>query len=611
VFEPIVSNACRPHILVDYPPRGATIAGTAPPLVVVTGTVFSGAGLITDFTLNGLTVDVNPADGSFSYPLAARVGHNTLHFVAEDAVGNTKDRVQGFHWSTEYRKPVGAVPGSGMVDPGMGFWLSQETLDDGDHSLPVNDLATVFEMVFSNLDLAALIPNPVVKNQDISGLAKYDLYIQNLTYGAATTTLKAIDGGIRVRATIPNLKADLRAVRVSCPFICIMPATVTGKMTMTSIVMLADLMISVNPDHTLRVDVENVSVTINGLDVNLDGILGFFVNWIIDIFIPQFKSDIEEQFEAALVDTLGPMLEDALSALAINLTFPLPRLDGAVDPGTGLPKTIDVTLQSDFSHATFLADTGGEFGLRARSYAAQRGVPAGNPFDANLGIPGRVGCLKVPQTLAVPRVAPVEVILADDTLNQILRGAWWGGLLEFPVGPALLGNMDLSQYGVTDLSMHISALLPPLASDCPSQEELRLFVADMKVTASLKLFGIPMDIVVYAAFEATIEITTANNELGIVISGIESVLLDVTVLQDSLIGSEQVIHDLLLAQLMPALGGLLGGGEPLASMPLPAIDLSSAVGQPPGSIVLNIGILDNPAWERRINGNTIVYGRLQ
>ncbi len=610
----ILSNACRPNIVVTYPPRAATILGTGAPLVVVTGHVTSGAGPITAFMINGEEVVVNPTDGAFAYPYAGITGHNTLVFSAEDSFGSVRDRVQAYHWSSEFRNPIPAEPGTGMVDPGLGIWLAQQTLDDNSHTLPPNDLATVFEMVLQGLDLNSMIPNPVITGQAIWGIGVYAINIQNLKRGAVQANLTAINGGIKVVATMPNITADILAKKTGCGGGFLEPCLggdMTGNMSMSSIVLSANLYLSVNPDHTLKVVVADVVVTINGLDVNLDGVLGFLVNWIIDIFVPSLKGTIEAEFQKALVDTLGPMLADALSALAFNLDIPIPRLDGAIDPNTGLPKSIVLRLESDFSYTEFTANTGGTLGLRARSFSTERGVPVGDPFDSNLGTPGRIGCGLGPQTMVVPKVAPMEVVFPDDTLNQILHAAWWGGLLDFPVGPELLGGVDLSQFGVTDLELYVRALLPPLASDCGVDGELRLRAGDLQITASLSLFGQPMDVVMYGSFDAVVEITTANNSIGIIIHAIENFQLEVNILQDSLIASEPVMRDLVLSNLVPSLEGMLGGGEPLASIPLPEIDLSSAVGLPAGSVVIHIGILENPAWETRQGGNTIVYGQLQ
>ena len=84
-------------------------------------------------------------------------------------------------------------------------------------------------------------------------------------------------------------------------------------------------------------------------------------------------------------------------------------------------------------------------------------MPAGVPFDANLGVPGRIDCgVAPPQQMVIPRQAPVEIVFPDDTLNQILRAARWGGLLEFPVDASLLVEM-CRRYGTGSASTTGSA----------------------------------------------------------------------------------------------------------------------------------------------------------
>jgi hypothetical protein len=213
--------------------------------------------------------------------------------------------------------------------------------------------------------------------------------------------------------------------------------------------------------------------------------------------------------------------------------------------------------------------------------------------------------------MVVPKQAPMEIVFPDDTLNQILHAAWFGGLLQFPVDPSLLGGVDLATYGITDLSLDLSAQLPPMASDCGADGQLKLHVGDMKINASLTLFGTPLNAVVYVAFDAPISLAASGGQLGITVSAIENVQLEVNVVQPELAGFEDAISELLGSQLVPALGGLLGNGTPLASFPLPEIDISSQLGQPAGSLVIAIDVLSNPAFRNRIDGNTIVYGQLR
>ena len=211
----------------------------------------------------------------------------------------------------------------------------------------------------------------------------------------------------------------------------------------------------------------------------------------------------------------------------------------------------------------------------------------------------------------MPKVAGLEVVFPDDTLNQILHAAWMGGLLQFPIDETLLGDVDLSSFGVENLSMAVSGWLPPLATDCGPDGSTTLWIGDLRIDGTLDLFSTPMTLIIYVAFEAPITLQANEGEIEIVIDAIENVELEVSVVEESLVASEQVIADLLAEELVPALGGLLGGGEPLASFPLPEIDLSTDLGLEPGTLLISIESFSRPAWEDRMVGNTSVYGWLR
>jgi hypothetical protein len=582
--------------------------------VRVSGRIRSGGGPITSFTLNGAPLAIAPVPGSswdytFRTSITPQVGPNTLHFIATDDLGTTKERVQAFHWSTSYLNPVASVPGSGMVNPGLGIWLGQQTLDDGQNP-PPTDIAAIFQTVLANFDAGALFdPNQVLASQ-----AGYNIYLRSVTIGGSRASVQATDTGLRVTASLLNLNGRLY---FDCTtFTCqLAGGDGGGTLRVSSITVNADILLGVNPDNTLAVTIGSSTASISGLTLSADN---GWTNFLLSIILPFVRDSLVSGFEGTINDqlatVLGPLLSDALSALAFNLNFDLPRLDGATDP-SGNPVTIPVGLQSDFSAVDF-DDTspgpqGGALLLRARSTTTARGVPAGAPFDLNLGTPQRIGCGLGPQSLVVPRLAPMEIVFADDTLNEILHAAWYGGLLQFPVDPSLLGGVDFASFGITNVQLNVSALLPPLASDCGGAGDLRLHVGDLRVDASLDAFGQRLDLIVYVAFDAGIALAANAGQLGITVSSIENVAIEVNVVQPDLAGFEDTIGDLLAAQLIPALDGLLGGGQPLASFPLPEIDLSPQLGQPPGTLLIAIDVLSNPAWETRIGGNTIVYGRLR
>lgn len=603
-FTVVQSFACRPVFTVTYPPRGATLQGPVGGTINVTGTVASGAGAITSFKVNGQTVTPNAVDGSFSVTITPEIGANTLEFAATDDLGTNESRVQAYHYSSAYTKPT--TTGQGNVDPGLGIYLGQTSIDDKVPP-PPTDLAAIFKGVLDGLDLSSFFdPNTVIASS-----TGFDIYVTSLVFAGSDVALDAIDGGLHVRASLNNITGGLRfdCTNFGCQ---LLGGDSSGSLKVTSIVINADLLMSVTSTHTLEVSVINATTQVNGLNISSNnGWTNFLLSILEPIILGGIVSDLEDELTAQLSTVLGPLLEDGLGALAFNQVFSLPRLDGST-PG------IDVALESDFSSTDFQDATpgpqGGAFGLRAWATAATRGTPNADPFNANLGVPMRVGCgASAGQSLAIPKAAPLEIVFADDTINQILRAAWWGGLLQFPVDSALLGSVDLAQYGVSDLTLDVSGYLPPVASDCVNGQ-LRLYVGDMRVDANLKLFGQPVDAIVYVAFDAPISLgaNPTTGDIEIIVESIENVKLEVNVTNEAALGIEPALASLLETQLVPALGGLLGNGTPLASFPLPEIDLSSSLGQPAGTSLIKIVPITSPTLPNtRQSGNTVIFGRLQ
>ncbi|MFT7578844.1 MAG: hypothetical protein ACI9MR_000505, partial [Myxococcota bacterium] len=205
----------------------------------------------------------------------------------------------------------------------------------------------------------------------------------------------------------------------------------------------------------------------------------------------------------------------------------------------------------------------------------------------------------------IPENRVLELVLADDTLNQILYAAWRGGLLEFPVPDAWLQGADLSMFGITDLDLTVSGLLAPTAGDCAGPGGLKAHIGDLKIEASLSLFGTPLDVDIWVSLIADVDIAEVDGELTIAIDAIDRVETEVVVEQPDLIAAEGAIKDLIEEQLLSGLLDTIGGQE-LGAIPLPDIDLSGAIpGLPAGT-----GIRIVPQVLYRQGGNTIVGGRL-
>ncbi|MFT7624443.1 MAG: hypothetical protein ACI9WU_003631, partial [Myxococcota bacterium] len=573
----IISNACRPQIVIDSPLRGATITGPfGPPSVVVTGGVSSGAGDIVSLTINGAPVSLTPGTGSFAHQVPVAVGGNILVIEAEDALGTVRKRVQSFLWSTGYRLPDPTVAKTGMVDPGLGVWLSAAVF---------TQLSSTLQGLFDGIDLAGAIPSPA------ANVSTHKVYIKNFSNNDPTLSMVPRPGGLDLTIVVANVHADIDADGKS---FCLIPnpfggcATTSsypdigGDLTVNAIVVTAQVDLTVE-NNQLKATSKNVQADVQGANVTLDNsVLDFLLGDLLNTVVDGFESDIEDDVASAVEDELGPALEGALGSLAFNSTFDLPAIGPEQDD-------ITVDLETDFSSVVFDAG-GGEIYLRARAVA-----PHVTPYT-NAGIPNRAGCAAPPQTLVITRVTPLELSLSDDLMNQMLHAAWRGGLLEFPVPDDLVGGESLEALGVTDLTMVVSGMLAPTLSDC-GEGEPQVHIGDLRIDASLSLFGQPMDVVVWVSMVADFEFTAVDGDLALGLTAVDVVETEVNIVQDEMVASEGAITALIAQSLVPGLLGSLGS---LGAVPLPDLDLGGgqSISIAPDEVV-------------RVQGNTIVQGELQ
>jgi hypothetical protein len=554
----------------------------ADPTVTVTGTVTSDLGDITELTLNDAPVVVG-ADGTFSHDVGVRVGGNTLMLAATDSAGNMRSRVQSFLWSTGYLKPT--VAKEGIAPHGLGIWLSQQVLDDG-QAAPPTDFAHILNTVLQSLDLGTLID----PNQSVVSSAGYDIYITSISLGNSAVTRNAIDGGLAMQASLTGIAGGLR---FDCTnFACeLLGGDSSGSFSISSVVVTANVIPSVTAGHTLAVSLSNVSTTVSGLDVSSNNGFTNFLLSIIEVFIrDSLVSDLESTLNSTLASELGPLLADGLGALAFALSLDLPTLGG--------DSTIPVDLVTDFESVDFDGDPprGGAFIERGGAYTSAMFTP----YD-NLGIPNRDGCGAGGQSLTLPRQAPLELGFSDDLLNQILYAAWRGGWLEVEVGPELLASMDLSGLGITDLALTLSGWLAPTVSDCNPDGDLRIYAGDLQILGSLSLNGNAVTFTGYTSLEGDVVFSVMPQGLGIGIDGIDEAHTEVTIHEDDQLAAEPLIKTLLEAALVNAIEGALAG-EGLGTIPLPTIDLSGALGLPPGSAVIEV----MPTTVERAEGATVL-----
>jgi hypothetical protein len=636
----IISQECRPVILVTYPPRGASIEADVSGAITVTGSVASGAGPITDFTLNGEDVAVDPTTGAFSVPSDALFGNNILVFEAADSFGTERKRVQSFLWAETWFDPREAD--MGVVPNGLGLVLGQTAFDK---------LAGLFGGFLGTLDFGALLgadpagillqgqsrtflasETELQNNRTVTGRAgermtflttanqssvdlvvflrdlgtltagEFEVTTPSITYGDPTVALTIVDDGLRLNARIPNLVLRVRIAKYGIGFFggiaaALIPETTTVTATAIDIVTTARIEVV---DGELEVTFDPSDVTISGV-----GSSNAIVNLVAGGLVSGLAPTIEEALDAALGDLLGDTLAGALGALALSLPLELPALNEGDEP-------ITVNLTTEFADVSLVGAVGpvpgsAAFFLDANADATR----VGSSFiDAGLGAPSRGGCgFGVGQALSLLRVSEVELGLQDDTLTRVLYSAWASGLLEQPIPASLLGDVDLSEFGVDSLTLEVAAMLPPALSDCAELNgEPLLQLGDLRIDALVGIFGVQIPVVIFASVDVRLGIDADPSGIGIYLRGVERIEIEVTTSDPSQISLEPVLADLIETQLLPGLIGSIGGDPeagPLFAFALPEIDLG-AISEDFAGVSLIIQTDD----AQRIDGTNLISGSL-
>lgn len=645
--ELVVTDACRPNIVVTFPPRGAFVPADASGSITVTGRVFSGAGDITSFRINGQAVTPAPGDGSFTFPLSPDFGGNILTFEAEDSFGTMRERVQSFLYSDTWTDLNADDPEEAFVPNGLGIVLGQGALDE---------LQVVLDTFVNDLDLAellgasgdALLPGQsrtflaedtdLRNNRTVSGRAgerltfllatnasnadiiiflreqgtfadgEFTLTTPAVTFGDPEITLAFEDDAIFFRVRIPNIRINLRIERwntgnlLNAALVAAIPTTTTATATaLTATTRIRATVVDGEPVF----EADPVTAVLSGFSTT---------NAVLNIALAFIDLGLDTAIAEALDDVLGGLVDDLfggiLGALALNLPLEIPALAEGGEPTT-------VALVTDFQDLAIRGPGTNAFGTAVPG-SLEVTLKAGTEADAvtsylptSLGVPGRSQCtFGGDQRLTMLREGDVEVGLADDAINAILYGVWSAGVLEQPLPDSLFEGVDLGSFGVTRLELALSGMLPPVASDCGTTDgSIRVHVGDLRIDATVELLGIEVELVVFASAEATISIGADPDGIGIFLEGIDRIELEVNAVDEAQRGFEDIIKDLLEDQLADIIGSLIGGdgdeSGALFAFELPEIDLGGLSEDFEGT-VLRIETLGAD----RFDGTSLITGAL-
>jgi len=572
-------DGTAPALSITSPERGVTLAGE--PEVVVHGTIHEETSSLEVFTING--VDVVPAeDGSFEFTMTSAHGLNIIDAFASDAFGNEATTTRSYLFSSEYIPVDSEDPLVSLVDEAAlvrlddSLFISDDPSDEG-------TLSAIMQTLLAEMDLGELIPNPVVEDQNIIGCV-YDLYIDDITYDDPVVTLSPVTGGIEMVLDLPNFHANFDLVTDS-GILCL---DHVGTFDASAVHFEALLVLTVTPDGFLDLYVVDPVTELTDLDVDLVGLSGLLLNWLMDWASGTLTTIIETLVVTQIQDIVDSVAADLNQSLADPFVLPI---DGFFE---GMPQVVLNALVR-FDHSIF-DQNGGELGVDLAIYSEKT-------IDRDpLGVLARADCnLPAPDVFSFDEDAAVELGGHVDVVNEALFALWWNGMFHQTITAEALAELgtDVSEYGLEDLILETGALLPPVITSCNPEGQLTLQLGDLYTEAEFSMLGLPADIHMYLFLEIDADLAVVDGEegpeIGIEVHDPDTVLVDIVHVNDQWVGKEFLLTGLITDTLFPLLMEKLQT-DPL-SFPVPRFSLGELgsggdIELPPKDLVLDLESVD-------------------
>lgn len=636
----LVVDGAGPKVIILTPERGQTLTGNTD--IKVTGKVEDNFG-VQKLVVNGKLVSFDEATGTFTLTIPSVHGMNVVVAEATDKNGNTGKANVAWYFSSKYQPTDEKDTAAALLTNQVRIWLSQQILDDGDHTEPkADDIATILEIILTNVDVAALLGKPALVNQtipiinqniagvDIKGNGKLSLTVATAKFGKVGLTLKSRDGGIDMTATFkkegaePGLTIGLDAflglilsaeanlnIGLGIPNFQLLKATVVpppGVNTTTTLT-IDELQIFASFD----IATVNGQLQVTGKDLKLSpkGIsLAPFANAFIDLGTVQFSALgglFTTSIPLGIIDLnglLGPLSQAAQGVLDPLLNgiggifdlltsflgpyianFLAPAVQSmleslAIDQQIAIPELIPGQPKSTVHLRAEIGSVA--FTKAGGDLGLDAFAVAPKKVDRNpLGSVLRDHCLGAdPGDFQTPKAGPMALGIGMDVINQILFSAWYTGGLNLTIDGTKLG---LGTTGLTKADLKLDPLLPPILDDCNSKQILGLQLGDAHLTADLKLGDLPIKFKAWLSLQADVTLKAENDALGLNIIGVSVFEIQVYDVEGAFAGQEAALEGLVKDMLVKQLLAKLTGGA-LTSIPIPSIDLSGlAPGIPPGT----------------------------
>jgi hypothetical protein len=537
---PLLIDSTGPEIIIDSPERGDWNDGLEGSLSGTVTDAYSGVGAL---TANGAVVSVE-SDGSFDEALDFEFGTNVVETVAVDGDGNV---------STDTRAVLAGDFLTWEAPVENGFMVR---LADGEGGL--GTLEVLGEELVSDIDLTALIPNPVFSEEDRDCISTwfgtYCFTWYALTLRVDQPSFGAVDLELDTRAT-GALVATMTVNDIYLRWVA--DATVTeidfsgnGDITADKITVDLTFFPSVDSDG-------NIDLGLSSVDASTSNFYFDWDSWLYDALEffgldASISSLLEGFVEDALEDTVEsavpPLLDDALSDLEIVFDLELQGVTYAID---AIPSDIDIDAR-----------------MLLLELATTVGTDTWVKPDAGLGsLEGGYDVLLWPTT------AGTHLGMNLDFMNQFFLATWGGGLLDMEMDAAELGldvsDLDFLLPGLTDLTITTEALLPPVVVPDGVDAMLELQVGDLLLTlyngdatVGNEMIQVYVTAFVEMDLDAASDGTSLNPELGDM-----DLHFDVVIPEANTVGAAdtEALLELLVPLLLPTLT------DALTEVPIPDI----------------------------------------
>ncbi len=528
---PFLIDGSGPVITLATPDRGHWELSNT---VTVAGTAIDTWQSVAAVDVNGTAATV-ASDGSFSSDVPVGWGINVISTTAWDDGGNVSNDTR-----------------AALAGDFIGYGESSDDglvvrLNEGPGGLDaIEDLALG---LVSDLDLGALLPSGAIFSDSSQSCLPWwlgggcvtwysiDLYVTNPTFNSLDVVLDPRSNNrLFTRLDVNGVSVDWNANGT------LVGAGVSGSGDITASRIRADMMLRPTiVNDAIDVNVLSLTASTQNFDFTLNGTFGDILEFFgADQLVANLIEDaLIGVVEDELAAELEPLLEDALNDLLTSFSF---DIEG---------NTYDIELEPTSIAAD---DAGLTLGLGTAVYVQ-------NWLSPRTG----QGVLAADYTQPTyPNSPGAGVALSIDFVNQLFYALWGGGLLNLDVPSTDLGldpsDIDFILPGVTDLSIAVDPLLPPVVVPGTGAQEADLQLGDLRLTlydGDSSTGTVLMD--VYVSGTAELDVGTNGGTALTAGLGEMDLYYDVVFPQASLAASDtEDFLSLLVPLLLPSLTDAIG-----------------------------------------------------